>query len=72
MEEMSEIGDPDYVQCRGAAVLAETYARPELTPAEIFAREQAACMHGRGSVLGLAPWGVRYLNPRRINLSRAY
>jgi len=55
MREMSEVGDPDYVQCRGAAILVEVYARPELTPQELGARELAACMEHRGFVLGLAP-----------------
>jgi hypothetical protein len=55
MREMSEVGDPDYVQCRGAAILVEVYAHPELTPQELGARELAACMEHRGFVLGLAP-----------------
>jgi hypothetical protein len=57
MQEMSEVGDPDYVQCRGAAILAETYQHPELAPAKMFAREREACMRARGFVLGLTPLG---------------
>jgi len=55
MQEMSEVGDPDYVQCRGGAILAEVYGHPELTPAEMDAREMAACMRARGFVLRLVP-----------------
>lgn len=55
MRGMSDAGDPDYVQCRGAAILAEVFEHPELTPAQMFARERDACMHNRGYVLGLAP-----------------
>ena len=55
MREMVEVGDPDYVQCRGAAILVEVYAHPELTPQELGARELAACTSHRGFVLGLAP-----------------
>ena len=49
MREMSEVGDSDYVQCRGAAILAEAYEHPEFSPVDMFKREQAACLRNRAT-----------------------
>jgi hypothetical protein len=59
IQEMSEVGDSGYVQCR-AAILAEVCANPDLAPAQMFAwkRERKACLDARGFVLGLVPDGL--------------
>lgn len=55
----AEYGDPDYARCRGEAIVAEAYEHLELTPADMFRREQATCMRNRGFVLGLTPLDSR-------------
>jgi hypothetical protein len=48
VREMSEVGDPAYVACRGSIIVAEVYAHPALGPQAMFARERAVCMAHRG------------------------